>query len=106
MEKTYDFEYADPTPQYALNNKAAKDAVIANMKAKARFVIFGKVLATPAPAADCFYVDDGSGVQVRVNAISRTVQADQYIKAAGVLNRTKPPAELDSSEMDIEKLIM
>lgn len=105
VDKTYDFEYAVPTPQYALNNKSAKDTIIASAKSKARFVIYGKVLADPPPGTDYFYVDDGSGVQVRVNAIGHTVSANQYVRASGVLNRVPTPAQLDSSGMDIDTLV-
>ncbi len=93
----FDFGLED----YALNNAAAKDPVAGAMSSKAAFVVYGKILSSPAPGVDDFYIDDGSGSQVKVNAAAHGLSADVYVRAVGKLNNAVSPPELTASEVNV-----
>jgi len=93
-------------PSYALNNRAATDSIIGAPGVQAhyfRHVVFGEIQATPAPGADYFYLDDGAGTLILVNAVGHGRSAGQYVRAAGFLSSTAPP-QLDCSASDISLL--
>jgi hypothetical protein len=50
-----------------------------------KVVLWGKVLAFPAPSGSYFYMDDGSGVEIQVMA-TNTAQAGEYWRAEGSLD--------------------
>jgi len=102
----YRFEFG--VPDYALNNKAAKDPIIAGLdptKRYLRHVVFGKIVADPAPDVDYFYIDDGAGTLVRVNAVNHGHYiAGEYVRAAGFLRADMTPPQLYCSASDITPL--
>lgn len=95
-------------PEYALNNRSAKDTIIGASGAVGRYanhVIFGYVLADPPPGSGYFYVNDGSNTLVKVNATGYTATIGQYIRAAGFLYPAPTPAELGCSASNITVLV-
>ncbi len=93
-------------PDCAMNNRAATDPIIGTMGNGRYFrqVIFGRIVADPAPGTDYFYADDGAGTLVLVNAVGHGRSVGQYVRAAGFARYGAVPPVFDCTATDITEL--
>ena len=79
---------------FALNNRAAKDAIIGLAAEKYLFVVYGKV---DVQDNDTFTVDDGAGTPVRVHIINHNLSGGEFVRVRGSLVRDGSQTCLESS---------
>jgi hypothetical protein len=75
---------ATHVPSYALSNKAVTDPIMTAASGHFKFTLWGKV--TAPITADSFYIDDGSGMPVKVNFAGHSFTDVDYVSATGTLD--------------------
>ena len=103
VDYEYDFE-STPLPVVTINNRAARDPIMAQARNNFRFAVFGKVNFNEFFTGDQFTVDDGSGRPILVKATGHSVNPFDYVKATGALNPATNPPTLESRWDLIETL--
>ena len=103
VDYEYDFE-STPLPVVTINNRAARDPIMAQARNNFRFTVFGKVNFNEFFTGDQFTVDDGSGRPILVKATGHSVNPFDYVKATGALNPGTNPPTLESRWDLIETL--
>jgi chitodextrinase len=71
-------------PSYGMSNKAAWDSIVSNVSPSTAFTLWGRV--TAPVDADSFFVDDGSGMPVKVYFAGHGFTTADYISATGILD--------------------
>ena len=84
MGPSVTFAVSGHIDSYGLSNKAAWDSIIGNVPAGTVFTLWGKVIA-PIDS-DSFYIDDGSGMPVKVNFAGHSFTTADYVSATGTLD--------------------
>ncbi|MGI6294979.1 MAG: GerMN domain-containing protein [Armatimonadota bacterium] len=69
---------------YGMSNKAAWDAIITQAASGTKFTLWGKV--TAPIDANSFFVDDGSGMPVKINYAGHGFTAADYVSVTGTLD--------------------
>jgi hypothetical protein len=104
VETVYDFERGNAMV-VAVTPSAVRDHIMVSGANNFFFVVFGKVLADPAPNGSEFYLDDGSGKKIKVIAQNAVIPGE-YWRAQGTLewNSDVQRYDLLSSPFDISPL--
>ncbi len=72
---------------YGLSNKAAWDPII-GLAANTKFTVWGKVIE-PIDA-NSFFVDDGSGMPIKINYVGHGFTGADYVSATGAIDVSGP----------------
>lgn len=102
VEYIYNFE-SEKAPAVAITGKAAKDAVANSAKGQYAFVVCGKVVMDPWPEPDKFWINDGSGDLIQVNAPVQTMP-NQIWRAEGYLDNTTSPVSITTTAQYVYRL--
>ncbi|NLN75593.1 MAG: DNRLRE domain-containing protein [Armatimonadetes bacterium] len=78
------FDVFSHIDSYGMSNKAAWDAIMSNAAAGKAFTLWGKV--TAPIDANSFFVDDGSGMPIKINFANHGFSASDYVSATGALD--------------------
>lgn len=87
IDTTFDFKADEPPARFVgMTNKAAVDTIMKRADDVFHVVLFGQVVEDPywnySPE---FFIDDGSGVRIKVKAPNNTVYGGCYVRVAGTL---------------------
>ena len=92
-------EHSSHVVSYGLNGRAVHDAIISTASATQKFTVWGRVAWIDA---NSFYVDDGSGLAVKVIKTAHGLVGGEYVAARGTLNVSDPENPVLTAEA-IEK---
>ncbi len=79
---------------FALNNRAANDAIIGLVSSKYLFAAYGKVSVVNGQQ---FTIDDGSGTPIKVQAPYHGLSGGEYVRVRGTLVRNGSETTMQSS---------
>lgn len=79
---------------FALNNRAANDAIIGLVSSKYLFAAYGKVSVVNGQQ---FTIDDGSGTPIKVQAPYHGLSGGEYVRVRGTLTRNGSEIIMQSS---------
>lgn len=79
---------------FALNNRAANDAIIGLVSSKYLFAVYGKVTVVNGQQ---FTIDDGSAMPITVQAPYHGLSGGEYVRVRGTLTRSGAETVLQSS---------
>jgi hypothetical protein len=83
VETVYDFESTNGGV-VGIRPGECRDKIIGKAKNNFFFAVFGRVMDLPGPSGTEFYLDDGTGVKIKVIA-TNTAAAGEYYRAKGTL---------------------
>jgi len=75
-------------PSFGLNNRAVTDSIMSAVSGCHVFTVWGKVTTIDA---DSFFVDDGSGKQIKVIASGHGLADADYVSVRGTLDVSSSP---------------